>query len=78
MKINNKDKLIEERLKSEEDYAESISYELFNPLHMEIFAKKRNKFCVFWLKKRFPGLDSGRISQKLEEYFSFLDKLELN
>jgi hypothetical protein len=74
-KISNENKWTEDSLKSKEDFAESVSFTLINPLYVKIFAPKRYKFCVSWLKKRFPKFDIKKIAAKNEEYFELLDNL---
>ncbi len=77
-KINNENKWTEDSLKSKEDFAESMSFTLVNPLYMKIFAPKRYKFCVSWLKKRFPKFDIKKTAAKNEEYCRLLDSLNFN
>ena len=76
--INNENKWEEDALKSKEDFAESVSFTLVNPLYMKIFAPKRYKFCVRWFKKRFPKFDIKKFAAKNEEYYQLFDSLNFN
>ncbi len=74
--IKNKDKLKEDRMKSEEDFAESISMALCDIELLKDKNPERYEFCAYWLKKRFPEYDAQKIAQKVEEYHSLLDSIK--
>ncbi len=76
-KINNENKQIEEDIKKEEDFAESMAYTLENPLFIKLVAPKRYEFCVNSIKQRFPDFDFEKSDQKRGEYLNFLYNLNI-
>ena len=84
-KIDNKDKIIENKIKSEESFAETIRMFLLNPGHLQDNNPKRFEFCEKWLNKQFPEENFTKIEQfenrsyysrAVQLYFQYKELLE--
>ena len=74
-KINNKDKITKNWVKSEEDFAETIAMFLINPGHLQGNCPKRFEFCKKWLNKQFPEENFTEVEQRAVELSSQYKKL---
>lgn len=75
-KISNDDKVIEELLKSQESFAESVALYLARP---DVFIESypvRHAFLARWFKERFPGFDLGQIFREGVDYCVLIKKLK--
>ncbi len=66
--INNKNKKLENCLKSKEDWAESIRVIFLNPDHLKRVGGKRHDFFYDFLKKRTEDFDYEKIFEKKKKF----------
>ena len=76
LRIKNKDKGLENLLKSQEGWAESIAFLLERPFYFRNIAPRRYEFCLTHLRKLFPEFDPMRSSGFGYSYHNLIDELE--